>query len=127
MYDTEYICSYNLQDVFLETDRVTDLDKDFIRNVLYRNDILYIFSLEEYNEAILSELMYTLYNKIKDSTDLLSIMMKLSQQYNSEPLFGLTILFSFDYLYLTHNCISQYLNCGTILEKDLLELKNKIV
>ena len=36
MYNTKVICSYNTPNVFLETDMITDKDKEFIRDVLAR-------------------------------------------------------------------------------------------
>jgi len=127
MYDTEHICNYHLQDVFLETDCLTDEDKDFVRNALYRNDILYIFSMEEYDENILLNLIEELYDRIKNCNDLLLIILQLTEKYNNkDPLFGLIILHSFDYLHLTHKCVSQFLKCGSISETDLLNLKNTI-
>jgi hypothetical protein len=55
------------------------------------------------------------------------IILQLTEKYNNkDPLFGLIILYSFDYLHLTHKCVSQFLKCGSISETDLLNLKNTI-
>jgi hypothetical protein len=40
--------------------------------------------------------------------------------------FGLMLLFSYDYMYLTHNCISELFENGKISENSLLNLKNII-
>ena len=40
-----------------------------------------------------------------------------------EELTGLIILYSFDYLYITHKCVSQFLETGNILPEDLHELQ----
>lgn len=127
MYNTEHICNYHLPDVFLETDNLTDEDKDFVRNALYRNDILYIFSMDEYDESVLTNSITILYERIKKCSDLLLIMNQISEQYNNtDPLFGLMILYSFDYLYLMHKCISQFLLYDSISESDLLNLRKTI-
>ena len=58
MYDTKFECRYYKDDVFLETDKVTDDEKNFIRNILYREDIINIF-LIDFNDDfdILNNLM----------------------------------------------------------------------
>ena len=48
MYNTKYICTYNSDDIFLETDLLTDEEKEFIRDELYREDLLNIFIMNEY-------------------------------------------------------------------------------
>ena len=50
MYNTNVVCTYNTPEVFLETDNVTDREKTFIRDTIYRQELLDIFELEEYNE-----------------------------------------------------------------------------
>ena len=37
---------------------------------------------------------------------------------------GLCILYSYDYMYLTHKCVSQYLDTGNISEENINLLKN---
>ena len=49
VYDTHYTCVYNSPDVFLETDQVSNSEREFILDVLYRQDILNIFNMEDYN------------------------------------------------------------------------------
>jgi hypothetical protein len=36
---------------------------------------------------------------------------------------GLMILFAYDYMYLSHACISEYLETGQILEKNIQNLR----
>ena len=43
-----------------------------------------------------------------------------------EDITGLIIMFSFDYLYITHTCVSQFLETGNILPEDLHELQKII-
>ena len=38
MYNIKYECRYHKDDVFLETDNVTHDEKNYIRDVLYRED-----------------------------------------------------------------------------------------
>ena len=50
IYNTKYICTYNNSNVFLETDNVNELEKNFIRNILYKKDLLNIFKMDEDTE-----------------------------------------------------------------------------
>ena len=45
MYNTEYECIYYKEDLFIESDNLTEENKSLIRDELYRNDILHIFNL----------------------------------------------------------------------------------
>jgi hypothetical protein len=40
--------------------------------------------------------------------------------------FGIMIMFSYDYLYLTHICISEFLDTGKISENNILNLRSVI-
>jgi hypothetical protein len=61
MYDTKFVCTYHTPEVFLDTDNVTEDEKEFIRNTIYRQELLYILGIEEYNEAKINTVM----NEIK--------------------------------------------------------------
>ena len=74
MYNTNVVCTYNTPEVFLETDNVTDREKTFIRDTIYRQELLDIFELEEYNETELNNSILELYIKIKNCTELKKCM-----------------------------------------------------
>ncbi len=130
MYNTKYECRYHKDNIFLETDKVNDFEKEIIINILYKEDLINIFDIDENNfdnidnmEVILTEL----YNKIKNNNDLKECMIICASQLISEnEELGLCILFSFDYMYLTHLCISEYLETSNISEKNIKSLKDKI-
>ena len=61
MYNTKFECRYHKDDVFLETDNVTEEEKEFIRNILYREDVLNIF-LIDFNDDFMSSL-----KKVRDT------------------------------------------------------------
>ena len=121
MYNTKVICSYNTSDVFLETDMITDKDKEFIRDVLYRQELMDIFGLEsEFTELEMENAINELYQNIQNCISLKEPMIKLSRKYMKEdPIFGLMLLFSYDYMYLTHLCISEYLEKGDITKEKM--------
>jgi hypothetical protein len=122
MYNTKYICIYNSKDVFLDTDEVTISEKDCILNILYRQDILSIFELEDFDEKVINDCIFELYEKVKTNSKIKKIMIYLAEQMmtNDEKL-GFLIMFSFDYLYITHKCISQFLETPDISEENMNE------
>lgn len=128
MYNTKYECRYYKDDVFLETDDVTDDEKEFIRNVLYREDLLNIFSIAENDDSdIFDEVISELYKQISNCIELSECMRLAAAKLISEnEEMGLCILYSYDYMYLTHKCVTSYLENGVIAEADFQLLKNQL-
>ena len=124
MYDTKFVCTYHTPEVFLDTDNVTEEEKEFIRNTIYRQELLYILGMNEYNEAEINTVMNEIYNKAKENDELKKCMNKLAGQFmKADEEFGLMLLFSYDYMYLTHICISELFETGKIDEKNMRNLK----
>jgi hypothetical protein len=117
MYDTKFECRYHKDDVFLETDNVNEYEKCFIRDFLYKEDLLNIFSIDQLDDDFdaFSNAISKLYSKIKDCLPLKECMKKIGAKIISEDLqVGLCILYSYDYMYITHQCVSEYLESGAI-------------
>jgi hypothetical protein len=127
MYNTKHVCKYNSPDVFLESDEVTENEKQFIRDVLYRNDLLSIFEIDEYDATTINNQITELYNTLTNDYAFRQLMSKLSAEYsiNDETL-GLITLFSFDFLEFTHKCISELIETGKISKKSISNLQNKV-
>ena len=127
MYNTKYECRYHKDDVFLETDDVNDEEKDFIRDILYKEDVINIFSIDlNENTNVFEIVILELYNKIKDCSQLKNCMKKMANMFMSEDEeIGLTILYSYDYMHITHKCVSEYLESG-LISKENIELLDKI-
>jgi hypothetical protein len=127
MYDTSVICTYNTPEVFLETDDISDDERQFIRDVIYRQELLNIFGLEEYNKELFSDKIAKLYDVIKDNDDLQKCMIELAGQLdNTDKTIGLLIMFSYDFMYLSHKCISELLDVGHISEPSLKKLESNV-
>ena len=127
MYNTKFICTYHTPEVFLDTDNITNEEKEFIRNTIYRQELLYVLDMEEYNEVEINTAMSEIYSKAKENDELKKYMNKLAGQFmRADEDFGLMLLFSYDYMYLTHICISELFETGKIDETSLLNLKNHI-
>lgn len=130
MYNTEYLCIYYKDDLFIDNDNLTEESKSLIKDELYRNDILHIFQLEEYNDEYLSTKFDDLYNKISDCQQLMNCISKLMDEYygfNEDNKFGIIFLFTYDNLYLFHPCICDYLLDGIIKEDNWNNVKKKLI
>ena len=134
MYNTKVECTYNTPEVFLETDNITDDEKSFIRNIIYRQELLNVLDIDyenddNDNEEKISEAINDLYNRVKDSTCLTKCMVKVVEKHlnvgkymtGGEEL-GMMLLYSYDYMYLTHICISEFIETGTISDENIKNL-----
>ena len=119
--------TYHTDEVFLETDDVSESDMNFIRNCIYRQELLNLFHLDNFDETILEKQMRELYTLIEyNPAPFAPILQSLQFSY---PYFSLDqcfiLLFSYDYLFAMHPCLLDYLDTGYI-EKEhqtkLLEL-----
>jgi hypothetical protein len=127
MYNTKVICTYNTPEVFLESDKITDEEKDFIRDTIYRQELLDILGMDDYNEKEMDRAIQELYEKVRDNKELNECMLKSASHFMSiDENFGLMIMFSYDYMYLTHICISELLKTGKITENNMWKLKSAI-
>jgi hypothetical protein len=127
MYNTKIICTYHTSDVFLNSDELNESDIGFIRDSIYRQELLDILNMEDFNETEMDIALHELYGKIKDSTELIECMRKLASQFTStDEEFGLMLLFAFDYMHLTHICISELLDTGKITPLNLWNLRKSI-
>jgi hypothetical protein len=127
MYDTNYKCRYHKNDVFLETDVISENEKEYVRNILYREDLLNIFNIkegEDFNTDVISEL----YNHVCKCDELRECMRLAASKIISEDEdLGLCILYSYDFMYLTHNCVSSFLESGGMNIEDYKLLKNNLM
>jgi hypothetical protein len=127
MYNTKIVCTYNTPEVFLDEDNVSEEEKGFIRDAIYRQEFLDILGIEDFDDSEMESKIHELYKKVSDNTFLKECMNKLSGQFMSiDCEFGLMIMFSYDYMYLTHICISEFLETGAISEKNISNLRSII-
>jgi hypothetical protein len=128
MYNTNYECRYHKDDIFLDTDNVTENEKEYIRGILYREDLLNTFYINDEDEFDkFDSLLCELYKKVNSCESLCECMRMAAAGIISEnEEFGLCMLFSYDLMYLTHKCICSYLENGYISENDLDNLKKSI-
>ena len=127
MYNTKVICTYNTPEVFFASDKITDEEKDFIRDTIYRQELLDILGMDDYNEKEMDRAIQELYEKVRDNKELKECMLKSASHFMStDEDFGLMIMFAYDYMYLTHICVSELLKTGKITENNMWKLKSSI-
>jgi len=131
IYDTKYICNYTNSNIFTEEEDniLNEHEKIFVRDALYRQDFLNIFKLydEEFNDEIVEIYIKKLYKFIKNDVEFKICMSKIAEKLLSTNLkLGLMLLFSFDYLYLVHPCICNFIEGGKITDENLNNLKQLI-
>ena len=121
MYDTKYECQYHKDSVFIESDVVTENEKQIITDILYKEDLLNIFGINDDDFDIFDSVMLELYEKISKCEEFKTCMKLAASKLMSEnENMGLCILYSYDYMYLTHKCISEYLENNEINTIPLL-------
>jgi hypothetical protein len=137
-YNTEYICTYTDIDIFLPEDNISEDEKQFVLNCLYRNDLLYIFNIEDFEKEYKDKMMNELFEEIKENDFLLSCVEQMAKKYkynytgnnnnnnNSNMLLGVIMLYSYDFLHVTHPCVSEYLEKGEIRDESMKAMKEKI-
>ncbi len=127
MYNADFECRYHRDDVFLETDNISDEEKAYVRDLLYKEDVLNIFSVDFNDDFdVFEQVMGDVYEKIKNCVPLKGYMKKLATALLSEDeQMGLVLMYSYDYMHISHKCVSEYLTTGSISENNLL-LMNEI-
>ena len=108
MYNTLLKCTYN---------NVSYLDQED----QYRIEYLNAFNLEEFNDKQINQGVDALFERLNNSPELIKCMRKSAAGFGkSEYLHvGLMGLFAFDFFYLAHPCICEFLETGTIAEEKI--------
>jgi hypothetical protein len=128
------VCTYTDIDIFLPEDNITEHEQQFVLNCLYRNDLLYIFNIEDFEKEYKDKMMNELFEKIKENIFLLSCVEQMAKKYkysyngnnNNNMLLGVIMLYSYDFLHVTHPCVSEYLEKGIISDESMKAMKEKI-
>lgn len=124
MYNVKHECMYNY-DVSIPD--ISKHEQYLIQHKLYKQDILSIFFLDEFNETELNLNVHQLYERITPNEKLARIALKAAALVMSmDEELGFLVLFSFDYLYATHECIKEYLKSGSISDKNMNRLEELI-
>ena len=134
-YNIFYEChykDYEKNKELIETEEFKSFsqqDKYFLEKKIYQDDLLSIFGIEKEEDFIdenVNMIIHELYLKLSNIEKMRLIMQKIN---NSDPEMAFMLLFSIDFLYLSHPCFCEFLknNCISPDKLKLLEEEvNKI-
>lgn len=135
LYNKQFVCTYNFYDPILRKyDLHTKYDmKDVegledVSEILYRAELMQVFLIIDDNwEENLKIKIVELFKLVSFHSGLVECMKKTAGLFLSEELdVGLMVLFSYDYFFLTHICVCEFLESGSISEQNIGTLKNII-
>jgi len=135
-YNTIKVCTYHTEEVFLPTDNITEEERQFIRDAIYRQELLDILEMEEFNEGEFFQIIEQLYKKISDCNELIDCIKKVAYNFiqieqekenEDSKMIGFMILFSYDYLCIIHPCICDYINNNQLNQENKLILERLIL
>ena len=134
MYNVEVVCVYPYFDPNLLPYCPTQFAPDFIKeyiesytteelsNCLYKANFLESFQLTDFDEENINKEVKVLYNQLIKIDRFKECMKILANKYMSEDLFiGFMILFSYEYFFLTHTCICEFLKSEELQSLTNLE------
>ena len=109
MYNLHYECLYKLQ----EEDESNEKDGQ----KKYQADILKIFEMETFDEEAIIDVLDTIYSKVKNNEHIKDCMRTIYTNtfLTSDPdmyEYSFIIMYSYEYLYVTHPCICDLLLSG---------------
>jgi hypothetical protein len=128
MYVTHYECFYNDdKKMFSGKEDLTENAKLEIKDFIYREDLINAFGLEEFDERLINIEIENLYEKMSHLTVLDNILDTLAaKMMSTDRSLGFLILFSYDYFYLTHQIICEFLENNTINDDKVAELTSVV-
>ena len=108
-YDKNYVCCYNNEDVFTEEENniLTENDKTFVRDVLYRQDLLNIFCLENFEDEIILSSVSRIFELVKNEPTIRTLINSINEKEEDSLLMFMT-LFSFENLHKNHPIICVF-------------------
>jgi hypothetical protein len=119
MYNLNYKCLYKLE----EDAEVAGKDGQ----KKYQTDILNIFEMEAFDEEAIIDILDTIYSKVKNNEHIKICMRTIHTNTflsSDSDMFeySFIIMYSYEYLYVTHPCICDLLLRGEISETNLKNL-----
>ena len=106
----------------------SDQEKELMKENLYKEDILKVLELEDFDEIKINEKILALQIDFKEIDELNSIC-KLLSEYVGDRLneFGFMILFSIDYFYLMYEFIKKFYNNNREISTKILSQIKELI
>jgi len=117
MYNTKFICTYNSH------------SDTFLSDTCFRKDLLNIFEIYdldfEKHESEINDEVANIFEKIKTHKKFMKCIKKAQILFPiTDEIVGLMSLMSYEFLHLTHPCISEFLEEGKISDEKIDALMN---
>lgn len=133
MYNTDFVCKYFIYDNNLkktmtnyEDDKSVEEDLDLAEEK-YRIEFLEIFGAKDICDDSVNDTIRDIYQKLKENQSMNEIFIKLAEKFFTQnPELGLIVGFCYDYLFLMHPCICDFLENGKISLENFNALKNSV-
>uniref|UniRef100_A0A6C0HYW5 Uncharacterized protein n=1 Tax=viral metagenome TaxID=1070528 RepID=A0A6C0HYW5_9ZZZZ len=130
-YNSKFICTYNYYDPSLtNTIEKSKLnledceDLEDMSDYLYKTELLQIFGCKEFDSSVIDGVISEIFLKLSLHDELKECMRIVASHFLSEDLdVGFTALFSYNFMFLTHRCICDFLETGNISEENMNTLK----
>jgi len=119
MYNSKFICTYNYYDPSLSIPHGVDMSKidkedieglEDMSEILYQAELLQVFEMVEYKNEIVHDALDMICEKIGNYEPFKKVVEKITD---------FPLLFSYDYFYLTHACISEFLEKGEMSSEKI--------
>ena len=120
MYDTSFVCTYQL------------LDNDLDASNLYQLQFLQAFQTKEWNDELIGREIDSIYAKLKEVSVIKDAIQNIKKNSELAQVFRFSgdddetifrLFFGYELFYIIHKCICDYDKNGSIskeLEKELL-------
>ena len=128
LYNTSMICTYHTDSVFEPTDDISEEERQFVRECVYRQEFLNAFFLEDFVEADVGDALQLLSRELVKNEELRNCMTFVAgrQLLEESPDKGCTLLFSFDWMHAMHPCVCEWLLTGEISRESIAALRAEI-
>jgi hypothetical protein len=114
VYNSNHSSVYKrIEEDFLNSLAYTKEEIVLLCDHTYRMEILSVFRMRVFDETEMNEKVSILYDSCKISTELMACARSLSGEELDLEI-GFRVFFSYDYFYLAHKCISEFLKSGQV-------------
>ena len=131
-YNISYQChykDYEKNKELVETEEFKSFskqDKYYLEKKIYQDDLLSIFNIENEADFIdenINVMIHDLYVKLIKNEKMQLLMQKINKE---DPEMGLMIMFSMDFLYVSHPCFCEFLEKGSVSPEKFSLLEEEI-
>lgn len=92
---------------------------------IYKTELLKVFNQDNFNDDNINNNINILFEIVKNNKEFIECIKKASSLLLTDDLLtGFMVLFSYNYFYITHQCICDIINDKVIQPVNLNNLKN---